>query len=54
MKFETFWKETRIFAFCLVSASVGAVIGSGLLAEHAPALAPSRRCFDGSGYTGID
>ena len=40
MKFQTFWKESRIFAFCLVSASVGAVIGSGLWAEHAPALAP--------------
>ena len=40
MKFETFWKETRIFAFCLVSAAVGTVIGSGLLAEHPPALAP--------------
>jgi len=40
MKFKTFWKESRIFAFCLVSASVGAVIGSGLWAEHAPALAP--------------
>jgi serine protease Do len=40
MKFETFWKESRIFAFCLVSASLGAVIGSGLWAEHAPALAP--------------
>src|SRR3954471_10083002 len=40
MKIETFWKETRIFAFCLASATLGAVIGSGLLAEHAPALAP--------------
>jgi serine protease Do len=40
MKFQTFWKESRIFAFCLVSVSVGAVIGSGLWAEHAPALAP--------------
>ena len=40
MKFETFWKESRIFVFCLVSASVGGVIGSGLWAEHAPALAP--------------
>ena len=40
MKFETLWKETRIFAFCLVSAAVGTVIGSGLLAEHPPALAP--------------
>ena len=40
MKFQTFWKESRIFAFCLVSASVGAVIGSGLWAEHSPALAP--------------
>src|SRR6266478_9770933 len=40
MKFETLWKESRIFAFCLVSASLGAVIGSGLWAEHSPALAP--------------
>ena len=40
MKFQTFWKESRIFAFCLVSAAVGAVIGSGLWAEHSPALAP--------------
>jgi serine protease Do len=40
MKFQTFWKESRIFAFCLVSASVGAIIGSGLWAEHSPALAP--------------
>src|SRR3954462_2547836 len=40
MKFQTFWKESRIFAFCLLSASLGAVIGSGLWAEHAPALAP--------------
>jgi len=40
MKFETFWKESRIFAFCLVSAGVGAVIGSGGWAEHPPSLAP--------------
>jgi len=40
MKFQTFWKESRIFAFCLVSAGVGAVIGSGLWAERAPAVAP--------------
>ena len=40
MKFETFWKESRIFAFCLVSAGVGAVIGSGGWAAHPPALAP--------------
>jgi serine protease Do len=40
MKFQNFWKESRIFAFCLISASVGAVIGSGLWAERAPALAP--------------
>src|ERR1700682_1435170 len=40
MKFETFWKESRIFAFCLVSAGVGAAIGSGGWAAHPPALAP--------------
>src|ERR1035437_2229261 len=40
MKFETLWKETRIFAFCLVSAGVGAVIGFGGWAAHPPALAP--------------
>jgi len=40
MKFENLWKETRIFAFCLLSAAAGTVIGSGLLAEHPPALAP--------------
>ena len=40
MKFETFWKESRIFAFCLVSAGVGAVIGSGGWAARPPALAP--------------
>jgi serine protease Do len=40
MNFETFWKESRIFAFCLVSAGVGAAIGSGGWAAHPPALAP--------------
>ena len=40
MKFETFWKESRIFAFCLVSAGVGAAIGSGGWAAHPPALTP--------------
>jgi len=40
MKYQTFWKESRIFAFCLLSAAVGAVVGSGLWAERAPALAP--------------
>ncbi len=40
MKFQPFWKESRIFAFCLVSAAAGAVIGSGVWAAHAPELAP--------------
>ncbi|MEO8050485.1 MAG: DegQ family serine endoprotease [Acidobacteriota bacterium] len=40
MKFQIFWKESRIFAFCLVSAAVGAVVGSGIWAAHAPELAP--------------
>jgi serine protease Do len=40
MKFETFWKESRIFVFCLVAAGVGAAIGSGGWAAHSPALAP--------------
>jgi len=29
MKFATFWKESRIFVFCLLAAGVGAFIGSG-------------------------
>jgi serine protease Do len=40
MRLETLWKETRIFAFCLVSAGVGAFLGSGGWAAHPPALAP--------------
>ena len=42
MKFETFWKESRIFVFCLAAAGVGAVIGSGGWAAHpVSAAAPS-------------
>ena len=42
MKFETFWKESRIFAFCLVAAGVGAYIGSGgWAANPVSAAAPS-------------
>src|SRR5579872_1034071 len=42
MKFETFWKESRIFVFCLAAAGIGAVIGSGGWAAHpVSAAAPS-------------
>ena len=42
MKFETFWKESRIFVFCLAAAGVGAAIGSGGWAAHpVSAAAPS-------------
>jgi serine protease Do len=42
MKFENFWKESRIFVFCLVAAAVGAVIGSGGWVAHpVSAAAPS-------------
>src|SRR6185369_1481917 len=34
MKFETFWKESRIFVFCLVAAGVGAFLGSGGWTAH--------------------
>src|SRR5450631_4043034 len=42
MKFESFWKESRIFLFCLVAAGVGAFIGSGgWAANPVSAAAPS-------------
>src|ERR1700676_765541 len=52
MKFETFWKESRVFAFCLVSAGVGAVIGSGGWAAHSPALAPVAAAAPSVAYRG--
>ena len=40
MNMQHFLKESRIFVYCLVAGAVGAVVGSGLWAEHSPALAP--------------
>jgi serine protease Do len=40
MNMQHFLKESRIFVYCLVAGAVGAVAGSGLWAEHSPALAP--------------
>jgi serine protease Do len=42
MKFETFWKESRIFVFSLAAAGIGALIGSGGWVAHpVSAAAPS-------------
>ena len=40
MNMQQLLKESRIFAYCLVAAAIGAVGGSGLWAQRAPGLAP--------------
>jgi serine protease Do len=40
MNIPTFLKESKIFVYCMVAAGVGAIAGSGMWAERAPALAP--------------
>ena len=40
MNKQQFLKESRVFVYCLAAGAVGAIGGSGLWAEHSPAIAP--------------
>ncbi len=40
MTFQTIWKESRIFVYCLVATVAGVAIGSGSWMAHSPAIAP--------------
>jgi serine protease Do len=41
MNMQHILKESKLFIYCLVAAGIGAVAGSGMWAERAPALAPA-------------
>ena len=40
MNMQPIFRETKILAYCLIAAVVGAIAGSGMWAAHAPAWAP--------------